>query len=98
MKGFMLKDGDLSISNGEIDMIEGTELTAQTIGCVLSTSKGEWLYNLNEGVDFDIILGKQRIKPTASSTKDTYYLGEIASLKDNDDALSEKLRRRLNGD
>ena len=98
MKGFMLTDGDLSITNGEIDMVEGVELTAQTISCVLSTNKGEWLFNKEEGIDFDTILGKQRIKPNSSSAKDTYYLGEIAALKSGDNALAEKLRRRLDGE
>ena len=98
MKGFMLKDGDLSISNGEIDMVEGAELTAQTIGSVLSTNKGEWLFNAEEGIDFDVILGKQRVKPNSSTAKDTYYLSEISSLKSNDNALAEKLRRRLDGE
>lgn len=98
MKGFMLKNGDLSISNGDIDIVEGAELTAQTIQQVLSTNKGEWLFNSEEGIDFGAILGKQRIKPNSSSAKDTYYLGEIASIKSNDSALAEKLRRRLDGE
>lgn len=98
MKGFMLKDGDLSITNGEIDMVEDNELTAQTIGCVLSTNKGEWLFDKEEGIDFDVILGKQRIRPNTSTAKDDYYLNEIASLKSNDNALAEKLRRRLDGE
>lgn len=58
MKGFMLENGDLSITNGEIDIVEGAELTAQTIQQVLSTNKGEWFFNENEGIDFDVILGK----------------------------------------
>ena len=98
MKGFMLANGDLSISNGEIDMVEGAELTAQTIGSVLSTNKGEWIFNVEEGVNFDVIFGRQRIKATASSAKDTYYLGEIATMKSNDSVLAEKLRRRLDGE
>lgn len=98
MKGFMLKDGDISITNGEIDMVEGSELTAQTIGSVLSTNKGEWLFDTEEGIDFDAILGKHRIKASPSSAKDTYYMGEIAALKSNDSVLSEKLRRRLDGE
>ena len=98
MKGLMLTDGDLSITNGEIDMVDGAELTAQTIGCVLSTNKGEWLFNTEEGIDFDAILGKQRTKASSSTAKDNYYLGEIATLKSNDSALAEKLRRRLDGE
>lgn len=98
MKGFKITNGDLSISNGEIDIIEGKELTAQTIGSVISTNKGEWIFNMEEGIDFDVILGKQLLKPNTPSAKDNYYLEEIATLKSNDSALSEKLRRRLDGE
>lgn len=98
MKGFMLTNGDLSITNGEIDMVEGVELTAQTVGSVLSTNKGEWFFNSEEGIDFDVILGKQRIKANSSTAKDSYYLDAIASLKSSDSALAEKLRKRLDGE
>ena len=57
-KGFALKDGDLSITNNEIDMVDGNELTVQTITQVLSTNKGEWLFDEDEGIDFDVVLGK----------------------------------------
>lgn len=98
MEGFMLTNGDLSITNGVIDMVSGSELTAQTIQQVLSTNKGEWLFNQDEGIDFDAILGKHRIKSTSSSAKDVYYMNEIATLKSNDSELSERLRRRLDGE
>lgn len=97
MKGFMLTNGDLSITNNEIDMIEGGALKAQTIQQVLSTNKGEWFYNENEGINFENILGKQRVK-TTTSAKDSYYLGEISSMKSNENELAEKLRRRLDGE
>ena len=93
----MLTNGDLSITNNEIDIIEGGALKAQTIQQVLSTNKGEWFFNANEGIDFDNILGKQRVKTTPSA-KDSYYLSEIASLKASDNELAEKLRRRLDGE
>lgn len=59
MEGFMLKDGDLSITNDEIDMVNGNELTAQTIQSVISTNKGEWIFDTDEGVNFDTMLGKR---------------------------------------
>lgn len=58
MKGFRLTDGDLVITNEEIEIVEGTELTAQTIQCVVSTNKGEWLFDQDEGINFENILGK----------------------------------------
>lgn len=58
MKGFKLTDGDLSFTNNEIDMVRDNELTAQTIQYVISTNKGEWLFNKDEGINFSNILGK----------------------------------------
>ena len=61
MKGFMMKDGDLVIANNEIELAEGDELTAQTIQSVLSTDKGEWLFDTDEGIEFMNILGKVNV-------------------------------------
>lgn len=58
MKGFKLKDGDISITDGKIDMIEDTELEVQTMECVLQTNKGEDPFDVDEGVNFRQILGK----------------------------------------
>ena len=58
MKGFKITDGDLSISNNEIDMVYDNELKCQTVQSVLSTNKGEWLFNLEEGINFKNVLGK----------------------------------------
>lgn len=96
MKGLKLLDGDLSIENNEIEIIEGSELIRQTIQSVLSTNKGEWLFDENEGIDFGNILGKHQVKTT--SAKDTFYQEEIASMKQDDSELAEKLRRRLDGE
>lgn len=59
MKGFETKDGDLLIVNNEVSMVEGKELTAQTIQSVLSTNKGEWLFDPDEGIEFSNILGQR---------------------------------------
>ena len=96
MKGFKLIDGDLSITNNEIDIIEGSELTAQTISSVLSTKKGEWIFNAEEGIDFDILFGKQRIKRT--SIKDDYYQEKYIELRSDNNENAEKLRKRLSGE
>lgn len=96
MKGFSLTNGDLTITNNEIDMIEGNNLTAQTIRCVLSTNKGEWFFDAGEGIDFDNIFGKNRIKP--KSTSSALYQKEYMSLKEDENELAEKLGKRLDGE
>lgn len=59
MKGFKVNEkGDVSITNGVIDMISGEELTAQTIRTVIGTNKGEWFLNADEGIDFRYLIGK----------------------------------------
>lgn len=61
MKGFMLDShGDVVIHNNKIQMIEGDELLAQRVWCVLGTNKGEWPLNLEEGINFHNILGKNK--------------------------------------
>ena len=52
MNGLKLVGGDLELLNGEISMVDGDELKAQTIQQVLSTNKGEWMFDENEGIDF----------------------------------------------
>ena len=39
MKGFKIVDGDVSITDGNIDMAEDTELEIQTMKTVLKTNK-----------------------------------------------------------
>ena len=61
MKGFVLSDGDLVITNNEIEITQETDLIIQTIQYVLSTHKGEWIFNEDEGIDFYNIVGKKDI-------------------------------------
>ena len=96
MTGFMLKNGDLSITNHEIDMIEDDELTIQTIQFVLSTNKGEWMFDTDEGIDFSGILGKQKVKTAIPS--DSFYFKQYATLKEDTNSLTERLRKRLDGE
>lgn len=59
MQGFKLDDkGDLSITNGVLDMTSDDNLTVQTLKTVLSTNKGEWFLNADEGINFSMILDK----------------------------------------
>ncbi len=59
MKGFKLdENGDISITDGQIEMVSDIELEKQTIKTVLCTNKGESPFNENEGIDFNQIRGK----------------------------------------
>ncbi len=59
MRGFKLdENGDISITDGQIDMVSDLELEKQTIKTVLQTNKGESPFNEDEGIDFNQIQGK----------------------------------------
>lgn len=96
MRGFKLSDGDLAIGGREIEFVTGTELTAQTIQYVLSTNKGEWAFNIDEGINFDNVLGKHRI--TRTSAEDSYYLQELTQVREENNDAVQRLNDRLNGE
>lgn len=59
MKNFLLdSEGDVVIQKGNIQMVEGNALKAQTIRQVIGTNLGEWLKDENEGIDFSVILAR----------------------------------------
>lgn len=97
MKGFALKNGDLLIENGDIQIVTGAELTRQTVEMVLSTQKGEWTLNINEGIDFANILGVTPQLPSKKSSE-VEYTREINAIKQSNDKLNEMLERRLDGE
>lgn len=41
-------------------MINGNELLRQTVQSVLGTNKGEWFLDIDEGIDFSNLLGKEK--------------------------------------
>lgn len=97
MRGFELTDGDLKIVNNEISMVEDSELKAQTIQQVISTNKGEWLFDKDEGIDFGSIYQDRVRKPQTSEISRQEY----TSLKQNAskfEELAKKLERRLDGE
>lgn len=63
MQGFMLDDatGDVVIESNKIQMVHGKQLTMQKIQSVWLTKKGEWFFDLEEGIDRDLILGKKQV-------------------------------------
>lgn len=59
MKGFeMDSTGDVMIVGNKIPMISGQSLLQQKVQNALSTRKGEWFLDLEEGIDYDNLLGK----------------------------------------
>lgn len=96
IKGFAIKDGDLLIENGNIQMAHGAELTKQTIKTVLGTQKGEWFLNWEEGIDYNTLLGKKRFA-SQNSAIDNQYLDEINSIKQDENELNKRLEKRLDG-
>lgn len=58
MKSFVLKDGDIVIEKGEILMVEGQDELVQSVQIGLGTNKGEWFLNLEEGVDYLLLVDK----------------------------------------
>lgn len=96
MIGFKLNDGDLVITNDEIELIEGDELTVQTIQQVLSTNKGEWIFDTEEGINFDNIFGKKRIK--TNTAKDALYRQELANVRAENNKHIDALAKRLDGE
>lgn len=59
MKTFKLDhNGDVVITNGKIELVEGVELVVQTLRQVLATNLGEWFGDKEEGIDFYAILTK----------------------------------------
>lgn len=50
--------GDLIISKHDLQYVRDKELTLQKTRLILSTNKGEWLLDVNEGINFRAILIK----------------------------------------
>ncbi len=63
MKGFALDNtGDVRMIGGKIQMIDGNDLLAQTVRTVTGTNKGEWFFNIEEGIRFSNLLLKKPIE------------------------------------
>lgn len=98
MKGFKLNSGDVEITNKRIVMVEGAELTRQNVQQVLSTNKGEWTLNADEGINFKNILGKKAPKQNAETNAlKKVYETKIQEIKADENELAKKLENRLEG-
>lgn len=59
MKSLALDEtGDLLFEGNVLQMVEGNDLKVQTIREVISTNKGEWAFDWEQGIEFSNILGK----------------------------------------
>lgn len=97
MIGLKIRDGDLVITNNEIELVEGNELTKQTIQSVLSTNKGEWKFDTEEGISFYNILGERSIVQQQEKS-DGYIQKQYTELRNDYNEWAEMLRKRLDGD
>lgn len=100
MKGFALNEqGDVIIQNGEIQMVYGANLTAQTVRSVLSTQKGEWFLDSNEGINLNNILGKKAVVLDDTVNRNQYIVSKENNAETDAEltALNERLARRLDG-
>lgn len=52
------KTGDLVLKNGDLQLVKDKDLTIQKVKLTLSTNKGEWFLNEEQGIDFRVILTK----------------------------------------
>jgi hypothetical protein len=50
--------GDVLIENNEISIVVGESLTQQKVATVLKTALREWLFDWEQGIDRDNLLGK----------------------------------------
>lgn len=51
-------NGDLVLSSGDLQYVKDGNLMRQKAQLILSTNKGEWEFNTDEGIDFFTILTK----------------------------------------
>ena len=91
-------NGDVIINNNKISMIEGAELTAQTVKTLLGTNQGEWFGNLDEGISFQNILGKNRTMAKGATTISGGSSQSSGMTETEELILAAKLRKRLGGD
>ena len=68
MKSFLLDDkGDVVVKNGKIQFVSGNDLKRQTCETVIGTNNGEWFLDVDEGINFKAILGKNPNKDEVQS-------------------------------
>ncbi|SMB95324.1 Protein of unknown function [Desulfonispora thiosulfatigenes DSM 11270] len=59
MKTFKIKNGDIVFDGKDIVLVEGIEEEKQSIERLLSTNIGEWFLNIDFGLDYKVLQGKQ---------------------------------------
>ena len=107
MKGFKLVNGDVSITDNQIDLVADAQLEVQTIQSVLQTNKGEDPFDANEGIDFHQILGKNitqdmaktQIRNGINQVSPDYIIEDFSYIVDKESRQSrtEFTARKLDG-
>ena len=57
MKSFSTRNGDVVVGE-TIEMVDGNELLRQKVERVVATNLGEWSHDVDEGIDFRVLLVK----------------------------------------
>lgn len=103
MKGFSVHNGDVVVDK-TIEMVDGYELLRQKVELVIGTNKGEWSYDVEEGIDFPVVLRKNpdadeiraTIEEALTRIDDTFAITEFGmTLKGREATISF---RAVNGD
>ena len=68
MKDLKIVNGDVVISNHDVQLVYDKGLTMQKIQLILGTNQGEWELNENEGINFRVILTKHPSEEEILST------------------------------
>lgn len=58
MKSLLLSNGDLVISQGDLQLVEGNDEIKQCVEVSLGTNRAEWFLNPEIGLSFEHVLGK----------------------------------------
>ena len=56
--GIKVVNGDAVLIGNDLELVKGNEMLRQTVELVLSTFKGEWAFDLDEGINRDAVLTK----------------------------------------
>lgn len=70
MRDLKIKDGDLVVSENDLNLVEGSKLLEQKVQLLLGTMQGEWFLDEEEGVDQNLLFAKN---PDEDMLQDAIY-------------------------
>ena len=96
MKSFSTSNGDVQV-NKTIEMCSDAELLRQKVQRVLSTNRGEWSYDTEEGIRFPLILRKNPNKEDIRRTIDEalVHIDETFIMTSFDLEISDKRKATI---